>query len=78
MTRPHEIVDIGVRRPRRTSITICRTDDSTALRELVPLLRDDRERGDFLVQAAREIVDLRLRRVAACEYAEVHPHFECG
>ncbi len=61
-----------------TSITICRTDALDVVGELVPLLGEDRERGDFLVQPAGEIVDLRLRRVAPGEHAEVHPHLECG
>ena len=44
--------------------------------ELVPLLRDDRERLHLVVQQPREVVDLRLRRVATREQAEVHAHFD--
>ena len=59
------------------SITICRSDASTLIVELMALLGEDRERADYLVQSAREIVDLRLRGVPPGEHAEVHAHLEC-
>jgi hypothetical protein len=46
--------------------------------ELVPRLRDHRERGNVGAQCVGEVVDLRRRRVAPGVHAEVHPNLEGG
>ena len=51
-------------------------DDLDILRQLVPLLADDRHLTRLGHQQLAELLELGRRRVAACEHAEVDPDLE--